>query len=491
MTVHPMTAHPMTLARTVLPVLAAGCLAIGVAASPAVAQFGGDAGMANAFRQDFYRRDLVLFHETLGLEEWQRPIVEVLLDDYAASFEAGMAGFRDRISQVRVEAGDGDGRQIMARMMQPLDAWDREKAVLREAFLENVRMQLSPAQLDRWPSFERAVRRDKELPQSELSGEGVDLTQFVRRLQLGPAFVEAARPAVEQYELLLDQALAARERRMRDLQPELREAMQQMDFQRGLQLMNQIMAARIEVRAAQDRGLELIAAALPDAEADEFREMVFEQAYPKVYGPNPTLAFIESVKRISDLTEEQRLGIAAIEAEYLVQLETLNARLRELYRSEEPREPQRRFDRILARQRGDTPPRASAGDPPAIRETRTEREALGRQTREAIVALLTPEQSVAVPGFGSPAADNDFVGRRGEERVTRPGPVQMKRSREEIERRMNDPEAADEMPAEITPMRSGSAKRTSDTKKEADPSGKGPPSSSGSGRSNPKEQKPQ
>lgn len=489
----------MSTVRVAIRSLAAPLLAIGFAASPVPAQFGGDAGMANAFRQDFYRRDLVLFHETLGLEEWQRPIVEVLLDDYAASFEAGMAGFRDRISQVRVEGGDGDGRQIMARMMQPLEAWDREKAVLREAFLENVRMQLSPVQLDRWPAFERAVRRDKELPQSELSGEGVDLTQFMRRLPLDPAFAEAARPAIEQYELLLDQALAARERRMRDLQPELREAMQQMDFQRGLQLMNQIMAARIEVRAAQDRGLELIEAALPEAKAAEFREMVFKQAYPKVHGPNPTIAFIESVKRIPDLTDEQRLGIETIEADYLMQLDAINARLRELYRSEEPREPQRRFDRILARQRGETPPRGSAGDPPAVRETRTEREALGRQTREAILALLRPEQSAVLPGFTA-TEDNEFVGRPGEDRVTRPGPVDVRggggRSREEMRRRMNDAESADQIPAEIAPMRSGSAKRTSDTKKEADGGGKTPPPSSGSGKSNPgkpnpNEQKPQ
>ncbi|MEY3023221.1 MAG: hypothetical protein RJA16_47, partial [Planctomycetota bacterium] len=60
-------------------------------AGPVSAQFGGDAGLANAFRQDFYRRDLLIFNEVLDLEDWQRPIIEVLLDDYAASFEAGLS----------------------------------------------------------------------------------------------------------------------------------------------------------------------------------------------------------------------------------------------------------------------------------------------------------------------------------------------------------------------------------------------------------------
>lgn len=463
-------------------------LAVAASTSPAIAQFGGDSGMANAFRQDFYRRDLVLFHEVLGLEEWQRPIVEVLLEDYSASFEAGMAGFRDQISRVRVESGERDGQQIMARMMRPLEAWDREKAVLREAFLDNVRTQLSPVQLDRWPAFERALRRDKELPQSELSGEGLDLTQILRRQQFAPAIVEAARSAVEEYELLLDQALTARERRMRDLQQDLRDAMQAMDFQRGLQLMNQIMAARVEVRNAQDRGLELIVAALPEAQADLFLAAALRQAYPKVHGPNPTVAFIDSVKRLTDLTEEQRLAIETIESDYLDQLDAINARMRELFRSEEPREPQRRFERILARQRGEATPRSTSGDPPAIRDARTERESLGRQAREAILAVLTEAQTARVPGYG-PSGEGEFLGRTGEERVTRPGAVDVSgfRSREEMRRRI-DAESIEDAPPELAPLRSDAAKRQMDSKKGDEAGPDSPPRSSGSPS---KGQKPQ
>ena len=53
-----------------------------------------------------------------------------------------------------------------------------------------------------------------------------------------------------------------------------------------------------------------------------------------------------------------------------MQLDTLNARMRELYRTEEPREPQRRFERILQRQRGETPSRELAGEPKSIRDVR-------------------------------------------------------------------------------------------------------------------------
>lgn len=383
--------------------ISAVLLAGAICAAPAAAQFGGDAGLADAFRQDFYRRDLVIFNNVLDLEDWQRPIVEVLLEDYAASFEAGLTAMRNEIAEMRVDAA-GDGRAIMERMMQPLESWEADKKLLADQFLANVRTQLSAVQDARWPALERALRREKDLPQSELSGEGLDLVAVLAKVQVPPSVLETIAPTVDRYETDLDRALLAREQRMESLQPAVREAMQEMNFERGLQIMEQIMAARIEVRTAQERGLEAIFAALPEEYATAFRTEALEQAFPKVYGPNATLSFIAAAKAIEDLTPEQLEGIEAIERDYLVQLEGLNSRMRDLYRLEEPREPQRRFERILQRQRGDTPRRRTSGEPEAIRDLRGEREELGRRTREAILALLTPEQSSRLPGFSKPGA---------------------------------------------------------------------------------------
>lgn len=394
----PSTPLRTTLRSTLLAATAALALA-----SPGLAQFGGDAGLANAFRQDFYRRDLLIFNEVLDLEDWQRPIVEILLEDYAASFEAGLTAMREEISKLRSDVAGEDGQRIMERMLGPLESWEREKTVLRDQFLQNVQTQLSPLQLERWTALERAIRREKDLPQSELSGEGVDLVAVLERIDLSSAVEEAIDPTVTAYELELDAALLARSQRIEALQPEVREAMRAMDFQRGLQVMQQIMAARIEVRAAQERGLEAIAAALPEEQGNEFRREALEIAFPKVYGPNPTIAFIAAAKAIEDLTPEQREGINEIERGYLVQLENINNRLRDLYRTEEPKEPQRRFERILQRQRGEAPARGSSGEPESIRSLRAERETVGRQAREAILALLTPEQTANLPGFSKPS----------------------------------------------------------------------------------------
>ena len=83
----------MPLIRTHL--LAAMALALPMlVTAPAKAQFGGAAGFADAFRPDFLDRDMPLFVEHLRLEDWQRPIVEMLLLDYTHSF--GRASSRSR-----------------------------------------------------------------------------------------------------------------------------------------------------------------------------------------------------------------------------------------------------------------------------------------------------------------------------------------------------------------------------------------------------------
>ena len=217
--------HPFRTIR-----LLPATIAATVCVAPAVAQFGGDAGLADAFRQDFYRRDLVIFNNVLDLEDWQRPIVEVLLEDYAASFEAGLTAMRNEIADMRVDAS-GDGRAIMERMMQPLEAWEQDKELLADQFLANVRTQLSPVQEARWPALERALRREKDLPQSELSGEGLDLVAVLARVQVPPQVLEAIAPTIDQYETDLDRALLARAQRMDSLQPAVREAMQEMNYE--------------------------------------------------------------------------------------------------------------------------------------------------------------------------------------------------------------------------------------------------------------------
>ena len=126
--------------RLATAVLAAG-LAVTVAPG-AMAQFGGPSGMATMFVPDFMTRDLPVFVDALQLEEWQRPILEALLDDYNTTFQTAAEGVRASMGQFRESAAGASPERVMEMISKPLVDWTAEKKKLRDDFLASVKIQL-------------------------------------------------------------------------------------------------------------------------------------------------------------------------------------------------------------------------------------------------------------------------------------------------------------------------------------------------------------
>ena len=103
--------------------------------SPAQAQFGAQAGFADSFRPEFLDRDMPLFVEILKLEDWQRPIVEVLLQDYMMSFESGVDDVKDKMRALQGQIGNARPDTVMALILEPLEDWDTERTALGALFL--------------------------------------------------------------------------------------------------------------------------------------------------------------------------------------------------------------------------------------------------------------------------------------------------------------------------------------------------------------------
>lgn len=388
------------LTRTLRPLTVAAALAapLFVAAPAALAQFGGRAGFSDAFRPDILQRDVGLMTSILGLEEWQRPVVEALLEDYMASFRTGEDAMKERMKAAATEgarAGAAGGDAIFEKVMQPLNAWREEKRRMYDKFLSDLRGQLGPQQLERWPAFERAMRRERQLPEGDLSGESTDLFAILAKMQLTPAETDATKAAIAEYELALDQALVTRAARMLALEPELSEAMRAMNYQRGADAQDRIMALRVAVRSANDAGIDSIAAALGERGA-EFRRRALEAGYPEVYRPHPVGQLLERARALESLTPEQRTQIDTLAAEFAPALEAANAKVYDAVRADEPKAPRKRVQASIDRQSGSAG-RASAEQDPVVK-ARTERERMGDPFRERLAAILTPEQLAELPG---------------------------------------------------------------------------------------------
>jgi hypothetical protein len=373
-------------------------------ANPSNAQFGGRAGFAKAFAPDILQRDITLINSVLQLEEWQRPIVEALMQDYVTGFETGTEALKEKLKAAQ-QAASGSGKTnpdaILDEIMKPIGPWMAEKRRLSETFLANLKSQLGPQQLERWPSFERALRRERYLPDSDISGEGVDLWAVMARMEPTAAEQEGTKAAFAQYEVALDDALAAREAKIDAVQEKLTEAMRSMDFEAGAKQQEMVMTARVAVRNVSDAAVDTIAAALGSRGGD-FRRKALEAGYPDVFRIHPVMILMQQARAIDTLSDDQRSQVDALMAEFAGACDVENMKLLDSVRAEEPKAPRRRAEAAARRTAGGASGAPGTGRGPAeddpIVKGRLERDRMGQPYRERLLAILTPEQQAMLPG---------------------------------------------------------------------------------------------
>jgi hypothetical protein len=167
-----------------------------------------------------------------------------------------------------------------------------------------------------------------------------------------------------------------------------------MDFEAGLAATDQIMATRVQVRRIQDEFLERIAEALPGEFNDRFRDAALADGYPRAFRPTPIPRLLESIRTLSDLTDAQRAQLDEIEVDFDLRLENIEMRIVEAFRVHEPGEARIKVQRMIDRRNGKKVERIQSEADRIV----AEKNDLVDETRRRILAVLTPEQTGALPG---------------------------------------------------------------------------------------------
>jgi hypothetical protein len=383
--------------------LSAG-LAVGgalLAAPAAEAQFGGRSGMATMFLPDFYPRDLPVFVDALQLEEWQRPIMEALLEDYVTEFNTAADGVRLNMGNLKDVAPGTSSEDVVDLITKPLVAWAAEKRKLHDDFLVGVRSQLSELQLELWPRLDRALRREKSLPNGELSGESVNLLLVCREADLTPVEMDVIRPILDEYEVKLDAALAERDAQLEAAIQPMFAAMSSGDSGAGLAVQDRIMSRRIAIRGVQEAAIAAIRDALGAESGDRFERRALQRAFPSVYRADPLAPMIEAALALPDLNDTQRLQIETLATEWDRDFAAAQAKHADALRLTEPKEPRRRMELAAAKASGGT---IKWTDAPELEKAKSERQELMTRYQARLAEILSDAQKEAVPGFGKPGA---------------------------------------------------------------------------------------
>jgi len=307
---------------------------------------------------------------------------------------------RSQMSSFKDAAATANPDKIVDMIAAPLIAWGSEKKKLREEFLESVRSQLSDVQAEAWPRLERAMRREKSLPNGALSGESLNLVLITREIDVPPIVADAARAAMDEYEIRLDEALAARDAadegsigaRLKSLN----------DTNKFVSTEQALMTLRVAVRTAQEQGIAAIRDALGAEYGKKFEQRALRRAFPQVYGPDPVSPLFEAALALPDLTPEQKTKLGEIRVGFDTDHGALRVRYADAIRSSEPQEPRRRAEALAMKAAGGNP---KFNESPEIDAIKLEQQELFTRYRAKIAEVLNDAQKELVPGFGKPGAN--------------------------------------------------------------------------------------
>ncbi len=383
---------PRQLSKTIVATALAAVVGLTV---PAVGQFGEALGFADSMQPDLFSRDLVVFSEVLELDESQRLIVDSLFTDHQEAFQLGLQNMRHRFDEMRDELSGRDVKRIMTLVFVPFNEWRGEKEILRQEFMENVKVVLTDDQLELWPSLERRLLREKSLSKGRIAGERINLLHVVRDLRLDRPMLEGLQPLLLTYELDLDQALRRRNELLVSSQEAVIRAMREQDGALGVSVVRRQIETRIAVRDTNDRYIELIAAALPETLGLQFREMARERAYPRVFRPTIEHRIFRAAMALKDLEPSVLAAVEELHRAYLGELRRVNEDLLRQLRTSEPEIAVQRAESFARRLRGEATPKTRRD---STRLDMTPRRDLGHRYAKLLEGLLTPEQFALLPG---------------------------------------------------------------------------------------------
>jgi hypothetical protein len=377
--------------------LAAAVTAASFTLTPcAQAQLPREAGFNEIFSTDFMPKDMSLFVDFLELEDWQKPVLEALLSDYQAEYRAGEQGLRDKLTAMKDQIAGAGENGALTVLMKPIEDWKAEKEAMKQRFLDDVKGQLSDAQLERWPRLERALRREKQLPQGRLSGEKTDLIIVIRQIDVPLDNRMEAKDAIAAYETALDLALMERIKQQEASQPRIRKALTDNDPASGLVELERIVATRVAVRNVTDAHIDALATAFGAEWGPKFRERAMRDAYPLACRTPPLDPFFENVLAIEDLSAEQLAQINDIRSRFNDSMNALQvqfvAKVRQI-------EPERETERVRLAADAARNVQTSKGEQEPYKDLIAERDRLIEDARNRVIALLNEEQKAKIPGI--------------------------------------------------------------------------------------------
>ncbi|MBL8763670.1 MAG: hypothetical protein JNM07_05325 [Phycisphaerae bacterium] len=350
------------------------------------------------------RRGVQRYGEILGLDKDQQDAIAQLFEGYLAAYKANATGMEKAFQAANEKVQEsGDFKSMGAEMRKIGKEWMGKMSALDDGFMGDVKSLLTDEQLERWPVLERFRRREQGLRGGVVAGSGLDVLETVRALESGLETSPGVKDSLAAYEAEIDGILRENEslgRRLLDSDTldfdptNLEASLKKMEEQ-----MKKVKDHSRAVRDVNRKHARLVSSTLPENVRPRFDEEVRKRWFPSVYRTSGVDRALDAAEGLSDLTPDQKQQLKAVRQGYAQNRGPLDKSWAEaIERSDE---------------RDDSPFQISFGEDPTkkpdpLREARKARRELDEQTKQRVLAVLTPDQKGRMPEDKSNEGEGEF-----------------------------------------------------------------------------------
>ncbi len=364
-------------------------LAIAIGSSHSYAQMGPGGGGRGGFAQTtiLNEKQVEHYYDMLSMTKDQREAAGSLYEGYRDELKRLQEQQRTMMDEARQKFQQDQDPSVFQDMQKKMTELRTKQEDTQKSFLSDVKSLLTPDQTSQFDKVERAIRRDTTMRRGRMSGEGVDLIEFVSSQKWPDELKSLVRPALDAYEEEIDRALVLRNAAYEKVGEAMRAAFQDGDRNAADGAIKAAREASQKVRDTNRKYMRQVMDLIPESERTSFADAFKRASFPDVYRPSLASQSFEAVLGFSDLTTEQKDKIVVMQGAYDKKMSSLNDRL-----AAATEEMENNFDL----QRGMQMMRGGGGDE-VTNEIRTDRRELNTQALDELKKVLTPEQVARMP----------------------------------------------------------------------------------------------
>lgn len=330
-------------------------------------------------------RQVEHYAKILTLTEDQRDAANALLEGYAQQAAFASKQMRDASQKARDSFRENQDPAVWEDLGKSMTKFRDDRKKLDESFMNDLKSVATEDQVTKWPSVERALRRDSTLRMGRLSGERVDLLEMVDRLKFPEAVKGTVTPLLSQYEEDLDRELIRRNEVYEQAMEKMMDMRRNGDMAAMQDMVEKGREAGKRVRELNRRYYRQIADTLPEDTKATFETEFKKASYPEVYRKTYAIRVAESVKGFADLTSEQKEQVARIVTKYETDSAVVNDKLAA---ATEEMENNFNLQDMMARGWRQEGP---------LQDLRTERRDMDRKMQDELTKVLTEDQKTRLP----------------------------------------------------------------------------------------------